>query len=1002
MLTILFAGGVLFVKYKLGSLRETMQSRIETKLGGRLQVGALRVNGLRGFRVEGLEARLITPVGPIVEVAIPAVYVYIDLIDLLYGEVTIERLQVDDARVMIARPENGDWFKPSDKPLGDGDLEAIRKIGLRVTGSRCAIDIRNVVGDTHLRLDQIDFDLSHLASAAEINGTLSGLINGAGNKRLDLNLRFASPDDFDFRAQCGEITAEDVNVFLPAPKHIVQAGTVVPRVRLAGYPNKTLVLALDASFRGLSFRDQPEFFAPATGSLTALASYDIDSHLLSLATAKVNAEQLAGRLDGTISLAGPQPLFDLHLQADQVPFKEAFDYFLQGKSDRYGKLVIDLTEPYRVGAGLQGTPAAPIFSAEASVGAGRVAFTPKDARMPRADLKFGLMKIAWASGDPMPYGSFNITDGIIDQDDVGLHASKVSGTLLLKETSVALDPVSAELTGNAFVGRASYDLEAQKGEFSVTGALREAEKTPLGEIDDFAVAGTVNAHCDGELSKDRLLFVSDLDLTQAQVDFDWWLRKPIGVGAVIKGLKVEMFPNKRFTIHGEGAIDATKLKADFEFSWTNKKWMSQNITFVLDPVDAATAGKCLRIPYTAGGGTGKNFVIEWKRKNNLPKDNTVHVAGDFNEATFVANDTSVPIHGKDLHVDVMVDVSATRESGVVLVKAGEAEIPPLDVKWLLPLRPENPSPAEAEAKKKRKKKDDDDGPEKREATWVFNLDGDALEMAPWKGTKFKGVAFDDPNASGLRSFSAEVDGGKIEGNFRVERGDNVAEMNARWDKIPASYLCQHLKFPDLLDGTASGHVHYTQDNDDPSTLKGAGAFEIINGRFSADFLAKQLKDQLKSDKAVLPPSLEFSHFSADVELNGDTISPRNILLKGAGITVTGEGQYVSDGDMHFMLKASITPETAQRMPILLRSFNITGHQLTRNNIELAFDISGPTFHPSSAVTGLPSVGVTLVSGAGEVASEAIKVIDAPRQILIDLIKIFGGIVGPGSKNQAVQ
>ena len=999
MLTVLFAGGVLFVKYQLQSLRGTVQARVEEKLGGRLQVGAFRVNGLRGFRVDNFEARLVTPVGPIIEIAIPSICVNLDLIDLLYGEVTIERLQLDDARVMVTRPDNGPWFKAREKPAEEIDLEALRKIGLRVTGVRCAVDIRNVVETTNLRFTDLAFDISHMAGASDLTGNLSGLVNDVPEKRLKVDIRLAGPDDFDFRMQSGAIRAEDINAFLPEEQRVLQQGAVEPSIRLAGYPNRTLVLSVEAPFRELHFRGQPEFFAPATGKIAALASYGLDDKLLTLATAQVSGNELSGRLDGTVSLQGPQPVFDLHLQADQAPFKEAFDYFLKGKSDEYGKLNIELTEPYQVGAGLQGTPDAPVFSAEASVGAGRVTFAPKDPRIPKADLKFGLMKISWESGNPMPYGSFNITEGTIDQEEVGLHARNISGTLILKEKSVTLDPVSAELTGNAFVGRASYDLEAQKGVFSVTGALREAEKTPLGEIDDLAVAGTVNAHCEGELSKERLYFVSDLDLTQAQVDFDWWLRKPVGVGATIKGLAVEVLPNKRLTIHGDGAIDATQLHADFDFNWVNKKWMSQVITFTLNPIDAATATKCLRVPYLASGGVSKNFIIEWKRKNNLPKDNTVHVAGDFDEASFLADGTTIPAHGKKLHVDVMVDLSATKERGVVTINAGDAEIPPLGVRWILPLRAKNPPLPEGQRKKK---KDDDDGPANREATWVFNLTADKMFMPPWRGTNFKGVAFDEAKTSGLRSFSADMDGGTIDGNFRVESVDNVMEMNAKWNKIPASYLCQHLKFPDLLEGTASGQVHYVEDNDDPSTLKGAGLFEITNGHFSADFLAKQLKDQLKGDNAILPPSLEFSEFSADVELNGDMVAPKNILLKGAGITITGDGQYVSDGDMQFKLKASITPETARRMPILLKSFNINGHKLTRNNIELAFDISGPTFHPSSAVTGLPSVGVTLVSGAGEVANEAIKVIDAPRQILLDLIKIFGGIVGPGNKPQAVQ
>jgi hypothetical protein len=84
-----------------------------------------------------------------------------------------------------------------------------------------------------------------------------------------------------------------------------------------------------------------------------------------------------------------------------------------------------------------------------------------------------------------------------------------------------------------------------------------------------------------------------------------------------------------------------------------------------------------------------------------------------------------------------------------------------------------------------------------------------------------------------------------------------------------------------------------------------------------------------------------------------------------------------------------------QIPILRASFNVEGHRLTQNQIELVFHVKGPAFNPSSRVKGLPPVGVTLVSGAAELTSEAFKVIDIPRQILMDLFRIGGGIVGVG-------
>jgi len=44
-----------------------------------------------------------------------------------------------------------------------------------------------------------------------------------------------------------------------------------------------------------------------------------------------------------------------------------------------------------------------------------------------------MMKVSWDSAEAVPYGTFNVTDGSIDQDEIGLHAKKVSGTLVLKK-----------------------------------------------------------------------------------------------------------------------------------------------------------------------------------------------------------------------------------------------------------------------------------------------------------------------------------------------------------------------------------------------------------------------------------------------------------------------------------------------------------------------------------------------------------------------------------------
>ena len=98
-------------------------------------------------------------------------------------------------------------------------------------------------------------------------------------------------------------------------------------------------------------------------------------------------------------------------------------------------------------------------------------------------------------------------------------------------------------------------------------------------------------------------------------------------------------------------------------------------------------------------------------------------------------------------------------------------------------------------------------------------------------------------------------------------------------------------------------------------------------------------------------------------------------------------------DMDYLLKLRIAPDTATKIPLLDDNFNLQGYRLAQQNLELGFRVSGPTFNPQGQLAKLPRASVTLVSGMFEVTSEALKLIDTPRRILVDLLRTGGGIVG---------
>lgn len=245
----------------------------------------------------------------------------------------------------------------------------------------------------------------------------------------------------------------------------------------------------------------------------------------------------------------------------------------------------------------------------------------------------------------------------------------------------------------------------------------------------------------------------------------------------------------------------------------------------------------------------------------------------------------------------------------------------------------------------------------------------------------------------MTQFAASLDGGgTIEGSYRNVRADNLYELDTRWKDISSTYLIEHLKYSNVLTGISSGHVSYSMDRDDPSTLKGEGAFDVRNGQFSADFLLAQFEEQFENDMAALPPSLRFRRLSADVGLAGDRVRTPRLELDSEGLSIKGAGHFVRDGDMDYNLSVSISPDTAEKIPVLKDGFNIQGLRLAQQNIDLAFHVTGPTFGPQGELAELPPVGVTLVSGALELTSEAFRVIDAPRRILVDLLRTGTGVV----------
>jgi hypothetical protein len=974
------AAGMLLLKYQLENLRGIVQAEVAARVGAEVRAGAVVVNGMRGLRIDNLDVALPVAGGPAVSLRCPATYLDLDLPDLLAGRVTISRVRMDRALIQVDRPEGAPWI-----PAGGGGTGAVAlpdNLAFRITGSQCRVRLRNVARGSSIDLEEVHFDVARLPDAADLSARIEGLWNAHEDARIEATARFASLEDFDLRLGVGLIRAADVNEVLREPEPFVEAGAIRPRLRATGYPDGNIVVSLDVPVEGLKLRGHPEFLLPVSGSLTALANYDTRARLLTLNSAQAESEQIGGRVGGTVSFAGESPELDLRFEAARIPTDELIDLLLAGRGAEYGAIALSLDGPYAIAVGLSGSTAAPVFSAEAMVSNGRVSLAPADPRLPKADLQFGGLKLSMPPGATVPVGTLGITGGTLEHAQAGLKLQDITGTLVLQDGAVAFEPIQARFAGNTLVGRVRHDLTAATTEFSLEGIVSGLEHTPLGSgIPDVWLAGEVGLRCTGTASAKQVSVDLDVDATRARFDLEWWLRKPIGMGANLKAVNVTLLPDDKITITGAAEIDTNVLNAAVEVRKAGPGWKLHGIRLRSDAIDAVTLGKCFRIPYTASGGALRDATLEWRREGDPEKGRVISIAAGVDELALLADDTTAPLVVKEAEFEVTLDDrDPEKRGGLVVVRAGDAAIPPLNVKWLLPLKAEDP---ELDALYP---------PDNR--VWRVEAASQRVSLPPWTGSDFACVVVDGNDTTVIERYAATVDGGgTLEGTYRSERPENLATLTAKWTDIPAGYMLRHLELPEVLNGTMSGDFQYTVDEDDPATMAGQGQFAVRDGRFHYDALQAQMGDRMEGATMQLPASLRFALLKAGVRIAGDRVETNELVMEAEGIQVSGGGAFVTSGDLDYQIAVAITPETAQTIPILRNSFNLEGHRLSQSDIQLAFDIQGPLLNPDVKLTGLPGVGDTLVSGAFELGSEAIRVIDLPRQILLDLFKIGGGILG---------
>lgn len=974
MLSGAIAGGALFAKYKLEGLRGRILETAEARTGTDIKVKSIAAFGLRGLRADGIELSRRLNDGSQIDLRVPLVYVYVDLTELLYGEVAVDRIQVEGAEVRYRRA-------PADSAAhGVSALDRMRAplppISFRIMGSDCRVHIENAEGLSPLDFTVVQFDVAKLPDADALTGTVNGLYGEDPEKKFKATTRYVSLDDFEARADCANITADDVNVFLPASKRFVLAGTVTPSLRIDGKADGTFALSLSAAVSGLQVRDQPEFLKPLTGAIDARASYNPAERELLIGLSQAKSQTFSGAVNGAVRFTEESPTFDISLTSSQFPLDDILNFIVQDRVDQYGELAYSVSPDAEVALHLTGSAEKPEFHISATMSGADASFKPKDSRFPEGTLKLGHVDASWDSSTKQAAGTVAIAGGAVHNADLGLEASDITASVSLAGHRIEVVSLNAVAKEQPLVANGWYDIESKLGELSVAGVLAGIGETKLAQsIRNAEIDGSATVKATGKLKDGVYTFDGDVDASQTGIAYRWYFLKPPGIGASAH-LTGSFTPKKSATFDVDGTVAGSHLKATTNLAFNGKKWQLRKAHAEVPKLDVVSVGKCIPLPYVITGGTGTDGRYDWTRVDGKAGHEwtaTLQLAVD--EISMRAEGANAAIVCHDI---MFTGDMAEGENAATNLKlhAKRATTPPLrGDKWFVPI--------ERDWKKY----------PPTDKYYSYDLSADSLDVPPWSGKDFKGHAYQSEKESGLDSYTAKVGDGVIEGSYVSNRAENSYKTSATWRNVPASYFMAHLNQPQMFTGNMDGEVTYTQDRDDPRSVVGKGHFDMGEGQFSADYLIGLFERQLAGDVAALPPSLKFSKLHSNVEFERDIVKTPDIHLESDAMKLDANGEFVIDGDMDYTIKVAVSPDAAERIPLLRDNFNVQGHRLAQEDIDLAFKLTGPTLKPVSTVSETPPVRVTLVSGALETAREALQVIDAPRKILFDLLKIGGGIVG---------
>lgn len=983
VVSVVMSGGVLLATTQFDRVREQLAEYLGDL--DAIEYGAFRPLGLGGVAVDDVHWKPQREDGVVLDLRIGRLVAYPRWSALAEG-------RWETARIVIESPDmeiSGlDWDDSEtsqfDRIEWDDLFESAAGPVPRIELKNGHVSIDRGVAKEPFRVEVADATIHRESEAAPVRVTANGHLFDARRSPFRIAGQALSAEDISLELGCetldlGELAA----AWIPdAPIEI--SGTVSPLITLRRTGGDSVRVTVSGKYTALNSGDLPPALQNLSGTASAQATFYPGTGALLIDTARADANRVGGAIAGGIDLAADPPWIDMRFEADRIPANDLLLTVLDEQLRTYGEFDISLDPATQMTMRLTGPVDIPRVRGQLRAPQGDFAFLPLDSEAPPFSVTLANFVGAWDNYQGDWDTRFDVVDGETYQADWDITAQRLRGTVRANPREVTVEGLTAVVNGEPVLGGMTYAM--QEGEFDgwIDGRVSSLETTPFHDaIDDVALAGTVAFNARITSDGDALRAFGRFDANQAQVDYEWWFTKPIGVAGG-GDFEIVFSPDELITVEFDGSTASSDLYAALDFvpHPAESRWWLQRAGLRSDRIDLRRLDRLLNLPYRFDGTEATQGYLDWWREaegNGSVKHSRIGCYVDSLELLAEAPGAEpITLHGGTIELALE---NVPTKTAQMWLSVDDARMPPFGTTWAIAIV---------------------EPPEWRtspERTWTYDLRAATLDAPPWRGADFRAEAYSTADESGLSTFSAAVDEGNISGYLKSVDAENKVEAAINWSGVSAAYFLEHLGYPNVLSGSSEGNISYSLDQDDPATLLGEGGFRVADGKFSVDYLYSMLLGAGVDPSLTLPPSLEFQKLDGDLRLAGDRVETSPLILDSKMLTVTGNGHFIHQGDMAYDLAIAIAPDTAETIPIIRDNFNVRGHQISGQPIELTFQVSGPTFNPQGRVAELPSARVTLMSGALEVGREAVNFIDFPRKVLVDLLRMGGGIVGAGNASR---